>query len=215
MKRPVKLLFVAALCAGMTATACGDTSPTAPAVADISARQSEEQQLLGGLIGTVIGLLGFVGDFLVPPVQRTTPLAEDVSWSFTVGSGGGSSSNSAVGLSIVVPSGALSSTQTITVTALKGSMVAYKFEPHGLQFSRPVVLTQSLNGTNVGLLYLKPLSAAYFETDRPEVNGSGLVAVTELLGTILNPLTRKVSFGIKHFSGYIVASGRASDLAGE
>jgi hypothetical protein len=155
------------------------------------------------------GLLDGLTGLLVAPVQRATPLASDVSWSFSAGPGGATSTNSSVGLTIAIPSGALSSTQTITVTALAGSPVAYKFEPHGLVFAKKAYLTQDLRKTTSGILNLL-LSGAYFSTDRLEVNSSGLALVTEILSAVVNPLSRTVSFGIQHFSGYIVASGYSS-----
>src|SRR5688500_15192887 len=101
-----------------------------------------------GLIGDVVGgVVGTLTSLLIPPVKRNVPLPADVTWSFVAGPSGATSANAAVGLVIVVPPRALSSSKTITVTALKGAPIAYKFEPHGLVFSRKVVLTQDLRGT--------------------------------------------------------------------
>src|SRR5687768_7787073 len=117
------------VCAVSTALIfAGCTDVTAPA-APVATQQSNSN---------LLGLGGLLGLQTIAPVTRNTPLANDVSWTFTVGSGGGSSSNSAVGLTINVPSGAVSSPTTITVTALQGAPVAYRFEPHGLQFERKV-----------------------------------------------------------------------------
>ena len=164
-----------------------------------------EAALLGGLLGGVTSLL-------IPPVERTTPLAQDITWSFTVGPAGASSSNSVSGLTISVPSNAVSTSTTITVTALAGAPVAYRFEPHGLVFARKVTLTQNLRGTTAdGLLSsLVPLSGAYFATDDLELDADGLANVTEIIPATLSLLTRKASFPIEHFSGYILASGRGS-----
>ena len=141
------------------------------------------------------------------PVTRNIPLANDVTWSFTAGSGGATSTNSAVGLTVTVPPGALSDPITITVTALAGAPVAYQFEPHGTQFDRKVILTQRLQGTSAGSELLPVLQGAYFPTDEPILK-SGLALVSELFSGLLNPLTRSFSFGVEHFSGYIVVSGR-------
>ena len=200
-------IFVAAF----VAVACADA--TAPSPEPVQQRASEQQQLLGGLVDGLLGDGGIVGqlvDALLPPVKRNTPLASDVSWSFWAGPYGAASSNSAVGLTIVVPRGALSSTQRITVTALAGSAVAYKFEPHGLVFSRDVYLTQNLRGTSAGgLLSIPLLSGAYFATDRLELNDDGLALVTEVVPALTSLLTKTATFPIGHFSGYILASGRA------
>ena len=59
-----------------------------------------------------------------------------------------------------------------------------------------------------GLLSLPLLSGAYFATDRLEFSGD-LAVVTEILPAVGNLLTKTASFPIKHFSGYILASGRS------
>jgi hypothetical protein len=112
-----------------------------------------------------------------------------------------------VGLTIRVPSGAVSAPTLITVTALKGSAVAYSFAPHGLQFDRQVTLTQKLQGTSVGSQLLPSLTGAYF-LNEDDLLDNGLAIVSELLSGLLNPLTKTFSFPIEHFSGYLVASGR-------
>lgn len=196
--RAFGLVAAALLSAGV---GCSDaTSPTASSMNSV---QAVPQNLLGldGLLGTVTGLL-------IPPVTRNTPLADDVVWTFTAGPAGAVSSNSAVGLTIVIPAYALSSTQTITVRALKGSAVAYSFEPH-LTFARTVSLTQNLRGTSVGgLLSLPVLSGAHFDGDVPVYTSDGLALVSEVVPSVTGLLTKTTTFGVGHFSGWIVASGR-------
>lgn len=155
-----------------------------------------------------------VGSSLVAPLSRTTALSEPVSWSFTVDSSGATSTNSATGLTITVPRGAVSDNVTITVTALAGSAVAYRFEPHGLTFARKVHLTQSLAGTNVGLLSGLLLQGAHFEGDAP-VLIDGLALVTETVNASIDVLANSTTFPIQHFSGWIVASGRSEDGGGQ
>ena len=190
--RSAGAVLVGAVATALVISACTDSGVTAPAAPVASAQSSSN-------------LLGLQA---IAPITRNTPLAEDVSWSFTVGSGGATSSNSAVGLTIHVPSGAVSSPTTITVTALQGSLVAYGFAPHGLQFARKVTLTQKLNGTSVANQLLPMLSGAYFASDEPILSG-GLALVTEVLSGLVNPLLKQFSFPIEHFSGYLVASGRS------
>ena len=210
LKRFGRFLAVS-LSVAAVGTACSDS--TGPATLPLSAApDASHQALLGGLIGTVTQTLA---NLLVPPVTRTTPLETDVTWSFSAGPSGAASFNAGVGLSIVFPPNALATNQTITVTALKGSPVAYKFEPHGLVFARKVVLTQDLRGTSAGgllgsLLSASSLQGAYFATDRLETTSGGLAKVSELLPALSSALTQTVTFGIEHFSGYIVASGRSS-----
>jgi len=105
---------------------------------------------------------------------------------------------------VSVPAGALATTETITVTALAGSAVAYGFSPH-LEFARDVRLTQVLTGTNAGSGLL---TGAHFDGDVLQLTSDGLAAVTEIVPTVPNPLTATVRFDVSHFSGWIVASGR-------
>ena len=198
--RSARAVLGFAVATGLVVTACSDGGVTPP-VAPVASEQGSTANLLGltSLLRTTVA-----------PITRNTPLADDVSWSFTVGSAGATSSNSAVGLTISVPSGAIATPTTITVTALKGSAVAYSFAPHGLQFSRKVVLTQKLQGTSAGSQLLPSLTGAYF-ADESDILDNGLAIVTELLSGLVNPLSRTFSFGIQHFSGYLVASGRSGN----
>ncbi len=202
MSKAAKGLVMFAGFVSIVAAGCSD-SPTSSAVTGperIGAAAASS--LLSGTLGTVTGLL-------IPPVTRNTPLASDVVWSFTAGPGGAVSINRAVGLTIYIPSGALSSTQTITVTALAGSPVAYGFEPH-LVFAKPVSLTQSLAGTSLGGLTSLPLlSGAHFDTDRLQLTSDGLAIVSEIVPAAGNLLTQTAGFNVSHFSGWILASGRA------
>ncbi len=145
---------------------------------------------------------------LIAPVERATALPADVTWSFVAGPNGFISSDAATGLTVSVPAGALADDVIITVTALAGTSVAYRFEPHGLQFGSSVLLTQDLTLTTVNLLSGLTLSGAYFTSDTLEFSAGGLAIVTEVIGALANPLTGRASFPIRHFSGYILASGR-------
>jgi hypothetical protein len=190
--------------AGISAVAMMWAAGCAESVTSVNPQHvsATSNSLLGELTSTLTSAL-------VSPVERRTPLPADVSWSFTAGPSGAFSMNSSVGLMIQIPPGALTSTQTITVTALAGSPVAYKFEPHGLQFEKKAYLTQDLRLTTSGILNLL-LRGAYFSSDRLDVSSSGQAIVSELLAAVVSPLTRTVTFGIQHFSGYIVASGYSS-----
>jgi hypothetical protein len=228
MRKPARALLYFVLPAVLGIAACSDavtgpTPVTEPASQLIQNSEPADANLLGGLLGGIGDLLGgvvnivfnlvsYLGSFLVPPVERSTSLAYDVTWSFYAGPNGATSSNSTVGLSITVPQGALSSYQRITVTALKGSAVAYRFQPHGLVFAKPIIMTQNLRGTSADGI-MPALSAGYFASDRVEFTADGSAKVSELLNAVAIPGTSKVAFPVKHFSGYIVASGRASDLA--
>ena len=178
----------------LSVVACSDASRPFATAPDAGSVASEQQNLLGGLLG-----------LLVAPVQRTTALADDVTWSFTAGPLGGFTSNSTLGMSVSIPPGALDQNVRITVTAFKGKPVAYGFSPH-LEFDKKVTITQSLRGTSCGLLTCLVLKGAHFAGDRPTYSG-GLAVVDEVVGGVLSTLTRTFSFGVDHFSGWIVASG--------
>ncbi len=182
--------------------ACADT-------AGISGPQRGPQQqsaLLGELLdGTVTTL----GNALMAPLQRRTPLAAPVTWSFVAGPNGATSSNSATGLTVSIPHGALASDVTITVTAIAGAPVAYAFEPHGLQFAKNVRLTQSLRNTRTGILQLLLPQGGHFAGAAPTYAGP-LALVTETSPAQLNLLSNTMSFPIRHFSGWIAGSGRSS-----
>jgi len=182
--------------------ACADST-------GISGPKPVDQQsaLIGGLLDGTVTTLGRV---LVAPVHRKVALSQPISWSFTVGSGGATSSNSATGLAIAVPAGALSQPVTITVTALPGTAVAYRFEPHGLQFARDVQLSQKTSKLDLGLLTSLLMQGAHFAGTVPLYTGNGLALVTETAAAQLNLLQGTVSFPIRHFSGWIIASGRSS-----
>lgn len=208
MRYGVRAFIGLATATAVFTTACSDSATSPSATAPVYADSTNEAQLLGGLLG---GVLGTVGNLVATPVHRSQPLENDVSWTFTASPYGSRSSNSSVGLSIYVPPGAVDRYTTIRVTALKGSAVAYRFEPH-MEFDRRVVLTQSLQGLRygllgTGLLNLSPFKGAHFEGDTPTYNSSGQALVSEVVGAVLNLFSNSTSFGVDHFSGWILASG--------
>src|SRR6185436_3754641 len=130
----------------------------------------------------------------------------------TAGPLGGSTSNSAVGLSVSIPAGALSSTTTFTVTARAGAPVAYRFEPH-VNFSKKVYLTQNLSGTCSGVLGLLLLKGAHFPGSSPSYTSGGLAIVDEIVPGLT--LFGNLTFGVDHFSGWIGGAGYMSSDAGD
>jgi hypothetical protein len=143
----------------------------------------------------------------VQVITRKTPLPAPVSASAVFGAFGGTLTVPGTGLKVVVPALAVLSPTRITVTAVAGSQVAYEFEPHGIHFVTPLLVTQNLSGTsadNAGLL--QPVRAGYFAnlSDLDPLNGTGLVS--ELLGTTLSLLTKSATFPVFHFSGYLIAT---------
>jgi hypothetical protein len=147
-------------------------------------------------------------------VTRNTPLAAPISASATVGIFGGQIKLPGAGLKVVIPALAVGRSTKITVTAVAGNQVAYEFQPHGIRFLLPLIVTQDLNGTsaaNSGGLLNSILSgglfAGYFSStsDLDQKAGTGLVS--ELLGVVLNLSSKTATFPVFHFSGYLVATG--------
>jgi hypothetical protein len=144
----------------------------------------------------------------VTPLLRNTSLAAPVSVSKSIGILGGTIAIPSAGLTVVVPALALTSTKTITVTALAGNKVAYEFAPHGLTFTVPLVMTQNLSNTQAqtgGLVNPLNLILGYFP------NSANVTSVTELLSVSVNLQSQLAVSTLWHFSGYIFAGGRGGD----
>ena len=146
-------------------------------------------------------------------LQRTTPLANPVTASATVGIFGGVLALPSAGLTVIIPPMAVTRTTTLSVTALPGSNVAYEFSPHGTTFGVPLIATQSLNGTNTSGLNIGLFFAGYYQS--PADLGSGVATITEILNAGVSLPLQTVTFGIRHFSGYIVATGCEGDGAAQ
>ena len=161
--------------------------------------------------------LGAVGDpagALVKPIRRERALSTDDSFSFDVGPGGTVVRRPGTGLTINVPAGAVATTTHITVTALRGAPLAYRFAPHGLQFGAPVRLTQSLYGLRVNQPSFVPqLFAGYFADDSLATDAIGNARVIEILPIQVDVRNRTVTLEIRHFSGYTVASAASDSLS--
>jgi len=176
------------------------SAPQAPASAP-------SKDLLGGLLGGVVNTVTNL--IAVPGLQRNIPLLADITVSKTIGTAGGTLSIPAAGVTVVVPSGALSSNTVITMTARKGTLIAYDFAPHGIVFAKPLVFTQNLSGTNASLLNAGQIQLGYYADPSQLTLVGGLVS--ELLGGNVNLLAWTYTGNIKHFSGYMMSSGRALD----
>ncbi len=153
----------------------------------------------------------------LPIVRRLTPLANDVSVSATIGLLGGTILIPQAGLTVIIPPLALKTATKITLTAFKGSLVAYSFAPHGLKFALPVTVVQltSLTNASGGLNILSTITAGYLPHDLADISASGVGSFTQLFHTSLVPAGLSIGpvmiFTTKHFSGYAFASGRTSD----
>ena len=145
----------------------------------------------------------------VHPVNRQSALAQDESWSFDVGPSGTTVRYPSAGLTLTVPPGAVSGLTHITVIALRGPSLAYRFEPHGIQFAQPLELRQSLHGLDLGKTAsgVPQLFAGYFADDSLAVDAaSGEARVFEILPVLIDFKHHDAILFVRHFSGYTVAS---------
>ena len=184
---------------GLTLFAACSVEPTSPSAPGASAPAHD---LLGTVTGTVNNLLTSVEG-----VQRKVPLASSITVTKTIGVAGGTLSIPQAGVTVTVPSGALSASTVVTMTARAGSLLAYDFAPHGITFAKPLVFTQILSGTNATILNAPLLKLGYY-ADPSMLNTLGGL-VSELIGGNVNLLSWTFTSSIQHFSGYMIACGRS------
>jgi hypothetical protein len=188
--------LLAAAAAVVLASACSSDTISAPAKAP---EYRSSQFSIGGVTKTL---------FPMQPLTRNDPLTSPIVRTFTITKGGGKLEIKETGLRVDVPAGAISKNSlTITVTALAGSAVAYDFQPHGTVFLKPLDFQQELDGTSWERLRYKGLAVGgYFETVSQLSVLSGLALLDEVYPIMLDD--KRASFDIRHFSGYLVSSGR-------
>src|SRR5690348_8563249 len=177
----------------LSALGLGCSADHAPESPTAVAPTAPNESLLGGLTSTVVSV-----------VDWAVPLSSNVTWSFTAGPAGARSSNAAAGLTMVIPPGALAKTVTITVTAVKGSVVNYQFQPAGLQFAYPVTLTQnmSLTSTLLNTLTGTTLKGAYYSSSTLQYNSSTNTAtVNEYEPTVDDLLDDRVVVASRYVFG--------------
>jgi hypothetical protein len=202
-RRTVKISLLA-LSVAVLASACSDHSAT------IGPRSIKRPDLS----------LNVASDNTVNVLHRTYGLGQDFSQTQTIGSAGGVISIPSAGLTVTFPAGAVSSPVAITVTAVKGDLVTYEFEPHGLQFEKPVQITQVLRGTAAQYAtssQLATLLGAYVPNGRDDIDEGGTASAAESYEITVSGMgssnhsngTKTATFSINHFSGYIVAWGRS------
>jgi hypothetical protein len=177
----------------LLAVGCSDL-PTAPEPESVET-VAPSHGLLGGLLGvvawTVDTTLDVVTGVLSPVLTREVPLDRDEVVSETIGRWGGVIRLPRAGLTVVVPRGALDGPTRITVTAPAGDLLGYQFEPHGLQFDRPVTVTQEISSDAAA----GGLEAIYFDGDL-------LPEVTVLEVRPVATYSSRAVFRLEHFSGY-------------
>ncbi|HET7457676.1 MAG TPA: hypothetical protein VFJ74_08465 [Gemmatimonadaceae bacterium] len=143
-------------------------------------------------------------------LTRTAPLAADSTVSKVIGPLGGTLQVPG-GLTVVVPHFAVDHYVTVTATALAGRAVAYEFGPHGTTFNVPLVMMQDLHGTaGAALTALGSTEIGYF-SDRSHLNDdTNRASISEFLPATLSASVRNrvLLYTVKHFSGYVIVTGR-------
>jgi hypothetical protein len=171
------LAFIGAIT--LVALSCGEPSPLGVDSA-VPPVQGDAAVGVGGVAGLLNGLL------------QCSPLPE-ASATQTIGPAGGTI---VVGPhQLTVPPGALATPVTITAVAPTGTVNSVRFEPSGLVFNQTASLTMSY--ANCGLVWsLVPKRIAY-TTD--------LLEIISYLVSFDNPIARRVTGRLDHFSTYAVA----------
>ena len=143
-------------------------------------------------------------------LNRTQPLLTRMSVTRTIGPAGGTIAIPAAGIKVTFPAGAVAAAVPITVSAPAGRVVAYTFGPHGLNFRQAVTVEVSLKGTLAeGSRSVQDLlEAAYYADGFGTVAATGIAMASEFRGVHFDGARSKVTFPIRHFSGYLLASGR-------
>jgi hypothetical protein len=181
-------LIVLSLAVVLTSCADDHGPPTGPA-APVAADSLQPELLLGDLVDGVTGVVGGVVDGLglVSCNVRTTHTG-----SAEIGPMGGILR---VGPHrLTVPPRALTQRVRISAVAPAGQYVQIKFEPEGLRFARPTLLTMSYSECSL----LSPLRLKI-------VYANDKLEILEVLPTVTSVLTRTASAPVTHFSRYLLA----------
>ena len=166
--------------------ACGQDTASGPAATPVMATSS--------VTTTTAGLL-----------PRPAALSTTQSTSATIGPLGGTLSLAKVGLTVIVPPGALLAPTKITVSTYNKAL-GYDFQPHGTVFHLPLTIVQKVPTTSFSLP--STLSTAYV-ADRSQVDESTMTAqVNEFLPLAIDTGLGQITFQVWHFSGYMLSTGR-------
>ncbi len=175
MKTP--RIWIAAFATALTlvSVSCNDSTPVAP----VASTAQPEASLVGTLLAPT-GLLACTPQ----PYDSVTKVIGPEGGSLTVGAN-----------LFYVPPRALDRRVAITAVAPSGKVNLVQFQPQGLRFSRPAVLTMSY--ANCGLLgRLLPRHIAYT---------NDALQILELLPALDNLFRQTATARIGHFSGYAIA----------
>ncbi len=140
-----------------------------------------------------------------------TPLTKSITASITLYNTGGSLQLPGTGLNVTIPRTAIPANKlvTITVTAIKGSQIAYEFGPSGTRFRAPLNVTQDLTVTTwAGNTGNTTLEADYFKTLSDLDPTTGTALSYETIPTTVSATGNRLHWDVWHFSGYMVSTGR-------
>lgn len=192
---PMKRIALVLAALAVAIAGCSDAPTSAPAAPAVTEAPRP-------------ALLGIVA--LTPVLQRSRPLPADITVRTRIGPEGGTIAIPEAGFKVVVPYGAVKEPVDFVATAVAGRAVAYRFDPHGITFAKPLVATQELRGTEWIGLPLLNMRAGYFKDDSQLDTRRALVQLDELLPLTLDLLRLQVRFRIEHFSGYVISTGRSA-----
>ncbi|MGV3710222.1 MAG: hypothetical protein ACO1Q7_15410 [Gemmatimonas sp.] len=192
-----------AAAATVFAAACSSDSITTPAAPRGPNFEQSAYRSIKAPIGGVVKLL-----YPMDALTRDVPLAQPITQSFTFDKRGGRIEIRETGLRVDVPSGAIpGNSLTITVTAIPGDAIAYDFQPHGTVFLKPLKFQQELKATSWEHADFRgTVLGGYFEDEEQLRILPGLTLLDELYPVLID--SKRATFDIKHFSGYMVSGGR-------
>jgi len=153
-----------------------------------------------------------------PPVvaltlERLHPLPNDITKSITLYQTGGSLDIPEAGFHLNIPRNTIGNDRiTITVTAVAGNQVAYEFYPKGMQFKLDGIrMTQNLDSTSwVNNEGNTKIEGGYFKTRDDLDSSDGTALIYEFIPVSVIATGGRLHMNIKHFSGYVVATGRTT-----
>ena len=195
MRRFLSLPVLVAILIALPLASCSEQAPLEPAAPAAALTPGDSAELLlGSLLGTITDVTtstidltkGLVSGVLACPSSETYTDTERIGpWGGVIDVGPHR---------LYIPRGALDRYVTITATAPAGEVTTLEFEPHGLRFDRPTVLTMSY--AHCGLL--SGLTKRIVYVDRE-------LTILEVLPSVNNLWRREVNGKLDHFSAYAVA----------
>ncbi|MDF1506155.1 hypothetical protein [Roseisolibacter sp. H3M3-2] len=200
--RLARAFAVAALALG-TALACApERTPLAP-----GQRRADLLESAVETLDTATSALGVakVGTWSLPALRRNAPLRENITVTATIGARGGRLEIPAAGFALDVPAGAVLVPTAFTVTALAGDLLAYEFGPDGSVFPVALQASQDLRVTQTNRLPKRAsLRAGYFRSQSDVNQSAATASVSQESRTTVSATGHRLTFGIPHFSGWIV-----------